>query len=160
MSATSHGCSGDAAQTALLFCLTYFAGLTPPSCTSAVHGRCAERLRALSAQVCLKQHMFRNSAVRRELLHCNLFLYVEPAAAAAGGAGQVVWSAMHPRTVTTGVAPSLLHFTARLCALGRFGLLRHNAASPLCDGAAMVLRNATSGFCGGAVRALYLGDRV
>lgn len=46
--------------------------------------------------------MFRNAAVCADVLHCNLFLYVEPAGAAAGGAGQVVWSAMHPRTVTTG----------------------------------------------------------
>lgn len=57
------------------------------------------------AQVCLKQHMWRNATTRPELLRCNLFLYVEGPGAAGGGSGQVVWSAMHPRTVTTGALP-------------------------------------------------------
>ena len=56
--------------------------------------------------MCLKQHMWRNGMTRPELLRCNLFLYVEAPGAAGGGAGQVVWSAMHPRTVTTGAAPT------------------------------------------------------
>lgn len=68
------------------------------------------------AQVCLKQHMFRNGTVRHELMHCNLFLFVEAAGAAAGGTSQVVWSAMHPRTVTTGAPPC--------CALSKYACLK------------------------------------
>ena len=60
--------------------------------------------------------MWRNATARAELLRCNLFLYVEGPGAAGGGSGQVVWSAMHPRTVTTG-APPAIDQKARHCGL-------------------------------------------